>query len=153
MVIKSLKLTNYKIFKGEKEFNFENNITVMKGKNASGKYTIFNAMIDSLTIRPKGVQFIADNIDLLQDLKEIVFIDGESSFNFLRNCKMPQKIQNITSSLAMGEKMILNFDFLMALRKAMRIDLPLVIGEPFARLDHNKGEKWRKKYLSRVSKQ
>ena len=75
VLIKSISMQNYRCFHGEKEFHAEfGKTTRISGKNGSGKSTVMNAFMETLTGKnADGTQ--ADNVRPIVDGKELEGVD------------------------------------------------------------------------------
>lgn len=125
MKIKKIELNDYKLFKGKHIFEFNDNITLIKGPCGSGKTILFNAI-------KKGIlnkNLAGVNVEFKGDIKQFkkhinhIFIDNDQVEERLA------QVKNKTNDLSMSGMMILSFFDIM--KESIEQDLPLVIDYPF----------------------
>ena len=96
MILKSLKMNNFRIYKGEVTINFasgDKNITIIQGNNEVGKTTIMNAITWCLYNKeyyklegkkPKWNSFVADELETgEEDFVEVSLIMEDESKNIV----------------------------------------------------------------------
>ena len=96
MILKSLKMNNFRIYKGEVTINFasgDKNITIIQGNNEVGKTTIMNAITWCLYNKeyyklegkkPKWNSFVADELETgEEDFVEVTLVMEDESNNIV----------------------------------------------------------------------
>lgn len=123
MKIKSIALTDYKLFKGKKLFEFNDKLTIMEGKCGTGKTILFNAIKKSLKNKINGVKLkIIGSRKKLIKYSDIIFLSERQIL-----------IKN--SCLSKREGIISRFLYILYKRRKTGLNLPLVTDFPFSMID------------------
>jgi ABC-type glutathione transport system ATPase component len=178
----SLRLRDYKMFRGVNDFSFSRRRTLILGKNGIGKTTI-SGVLECLGASQysklpfnsgdKITSYVAvvteGNCELVKKYRDIMFINGESPDMWIgrirrskfkdlfvnrtwgaveRNARLifkeiiankPGKADLCreidTSLMAGGERVCFGYALVFALRRMLKLDIPIVLDAPYARLD------------------
>lgn len=155
--ILNLHVIKHERFQWAREFIFDPQRTLIAGGNGSGKTTLVNilANLDS-NVATQG------NRELMQRYKDVIIIDGcnpvidcqelyteilkqtdinqETWLNFKSILKRKswklEVYQDLNPALmALGEKMCFKYAHIFAIRKALNLELPVIIDSPYGLLD------------------
>jgi DNA repair exonuclease SbcCD ATPase subunit len=175
MRIKSVKLSYYTQFINER-IDLGNNLNLIIGESGTGKTILFNALQDSIDNTLKGVEILAEDISPIET-KSLMFINSAAEAdlkpyedyaekNSITKEKLDANVAKIYKDLSgntlngkypfkklsTGERLLITYSYVFAIRKILGLDIPLVVYGPITPLDREKTQVLFK-YLTRSKEQ
>lgn len=161
MKIKSVKLSCYKQFINER-IDLGNNLNLIIGEGGTGKTALFNALQESIDCDIKGVEILADDISS-SPAKSLMFINSSAEAdlkpyeeyaekNGIPKEKLEATVAKIykdlsgnvlkgkdhLKKLSPGERLLVTYSYVFAIKKILGIDTPLIVYGPITPLDKEK---------------
>jgi len=175
MKIKSVKLSYYKQFVNER-IDLGNNLNLIIGEVGTGKTVLFNALQESIDSNIKGVEILAEDVSPVET-KSLMFINSAleadlkpyedyATKNNIPKEKLEANVAKIykdlsgnalngtdpLKKLSSGERLLVTYSYVFAIKKILGIDIPLVIYGPITPLDKERTQVLFK-YLTRSKEQ
>ena len=161
MKIKSVKLSYYNQFINER-IDLGNNLNLIIGESGTGKTILFNALQESIDNNIKGVEILAEDFSPIET-KSMMFInstveaDLKPYEDYAEKNKIPKEkldanvgkifkdlsgnalnVKDPLQKLSLGERLLVIYSYVFAIRKILGLDIPLIIYGPITPLDKEK---------------
>lgn len=159
MKIKSIKLSYYHQFINER-IDLGNNLNLVTGEAGTGKTILFNALQETIDSNIKGVEILAEDFSPIET-KSLMFINSSAEAdlkpyedhagkNGISKEKLGANVAKIykdlsgntfpgtdcLTGLSPGERLLVTYSYVFAIRKILGLDIPLVIYGPMTPLDN-----------------